>query len=169
MAENKSIRGGKVRISSNHLNLILEYVILESRAARQWINKNVDPEDLTEGADLLIAYNSGITDINILSWIKKIRKIVPKNYRELGIPLSAGEVSREGIPLFEKSIEISFIVKTINEFRKPKYQAILKSNGYPTNLSTKTYPDILALVSANVQVDSAIKAKEAAKRSSKPP
>mgnify|MGYP001189654949 FL=1 len=163
----RSILGGNVKFSRNHLSLILEYVILETRAARQWINKNVDPQDLTEGADLLIAYNSGITDINILSWIKKIRKIVPKNYRELRIPLSAGEVSREGIPLFEKSIEINFIVKAINEFRKPKHQAILKSNGYPTNLSTRTYSDILALVSVNAQVDSAIKAKEAAKRRKK--
>ena len=156
-----------MKISKNHLSLILEYIILETKAARQWINKNVDPDDLTEGADLLIAYNSGITDINILSWIKKIRKIVPKNYRELGIPLSAGEVSREGIPLFEKSIEISFIVEAINQFRKPKYQTILKSNGYPVNLSTKSYPDILALISANAQVSSAIKSKEAAKRRKK--
>ena len=156
-----------MKISKNHLSLIIEYIVLESRAARQWIDKNVDPEDLTEGADLLIAYNSGIVDISMLSWIKKIRKIVPENYRELGIPLSVGEVSREGIPLFEKSIEISFIVEVISQFRKPNYQAIFRSNGYPTNLSTKKFPNILALISANAQVESAIRSKEDAKRRKK--
>ncbi len=61
---------------------IVKYIILETKAARQWINKNVDPDDLTEGADLFIAYNSGITDINILSWIikKDVRKLFLRHY-----------------------------------------------------------------------------------------
>ena len=93
MAESQNILGGKVKIKKESLSLLIEYIILETRAAREWIKANVDPKDPSEGADLLIAYNDGITKLDVLSWIKKIRKLIPINYQQLGIPLSPGEVT----------------------------------------------------------------------------
>jgi len=60
-----------MRISRRQLGLLIEnYLLQETRQARQWIQNSVPAE---EQQDYLDAYNRGVTILSDLSWIKKVR------------------------------------------------------------------------------------------------
>ena len=168
LVENQSILGGKVKIKKESLSLLIEYIILETRAAREWIKANVDPEDPSEGADLLIAYNDGITKLDALSWIKKIRKLVPLNYQQLGIPLSPGEVTYTDVE-YDDSIDILYIVDIVKKFLEPKSQNMMRGAGIHTNLTTSYYPNIMAVKKVIDLIDSTSKRREEENSNKKPP
>jgi len=156
-----------VKIKKESLSLLIEYIILETRAAREWIKSNVDPEDLSEGADLLIAYNDGITNLDALSWIKKIRKLVPINYQQLGIPLSPGEVTRTDVE-YGDSIDINYIVDMVKKFLEPQNQIMMRGAGIHTNLTTSYYPNIMALTKVIDLIEVTNKRREEEKLNKRP-
>jgi len=60
-----------MRITRRQLGLLIEnYLLQETRQARQWIQNSVPAE---EQQDYLDAYNRGVTILSDLSWIKKTR------------------------------------------------------------------------------------------------
>jgi len=168
LAVKANIHGGKVKIKKENLSLLIEYIILETRAAREWIKSNVDPDDPSEGADLLIAYNDGITKLDALAWIKKIRKNIPINYQELGIPLSPGEVTQTDIE-YGDSIDILYIVDAVKKFLEPQNQNMMRGAGIHTNLTTSYYPNIMALTKVTDLIDATNKRREEEKLRKKEP
>ena len=168
LAVKANIHGGKVKIKKENLSLLIEHIILETRAAREWIKSNVDPEDPSEGADLLIAYNDGISKLDVLSWIKKIRKNIPINYQKLGIPLSPGEVTPTDIE-YGDSIDILYIVDIVKKFLDPQNQNMMRGAGIHTNLTTSYYPNIMAVKKVTDLIDSTNKRREEEKLRKKEP
>lgn len=157
-----------MKIKKENLSLLIEYIILETRAAREWIKNNVDREDPNEGADLLIAYNDGINKIDVLSWIKKIRKLIPINYQQLGIPLSPGEVTPTDIE-YGDSIDILYIVDIVKKFLDPQNQNMMRGAGIHTNLTTSYYPNIMAVKKVTDLIEATNKRREEEKLAKKEP
>jgi hypothetical protein len=156
-----------VLVKKESLSLLIEYIILETRAAREWIKANVNPEDPNEGADLLIAYNDGITKLDALSWIKKIRKLIPINYQQLGIPLSPGEVTQTDIE-YGDSIDILYIVDLVKKFLEPQNQNMMRGAGIHTNLTTSYYPNVMALKNVIDLIEKTNKRREEEKIDKRP-
>jgi hypothetical protein len=120
-----------MRITKRRLRKILwESLLLESRKTREWIK--TQPE--TDQANLLDAYNKGLTVIDQLSWIQKTRGTEP----------------------------IQDVVPDVIRFFEPQVQAIVKENGFQTNLSRRTYPTVNDLRRVISQVDALIDSRKEA-------
>jgi len=81
---------------------------------------------------LLDAYNKGLTVIDKLSWIQKTRGTEP----------------------------IQDVVPDVIRFFEPQVQAIVRENGYPTNLSKKNYKTVNDLRRVLSQVDALIDSRK---------
>ena len=87
---------------------------------------NTQPEQDRE--ELLLVYNKGLKDVSQLSWIQKTRGAEP-------IPDVAADVVR---------------------FFEPQVKAIVKENGFPTDLNKRNYPTVNELRRVLSQVDALI-------------
>ena len=81
---------------------------------------------------LLDAYNKGLTVIDQLSWIQKTRGVEP----------------------------IQDVVPDVIRFFDPQVQAIVRENGFQTNLSKRTYPTVNDLRRVISQVDALIDSRK---------
>jgi hypothetical protein len=120
-----------MKITKRRLRKILiESLLLESRKTREWIKTQPEPDQ----APLLDGYNKGLTVIDKLSWIQKVRGTEP----------------------------IQDVVPDVVRFFEPQVQAIVRENGFQTNLNRRTYPTVGELRRVIRQVDSLIDSRKAA-------
>lgn len=91
---------------------------------------NAQPEQDRE--ELLLVYNKGLKDVSQLSWIQKTRGAEP-------IPDVAADVVR---------------------FFEPQVKAIVKENGFPTDLNKRNYPTVNELRRVLSQVDALIDSRK---------
>ena len=119
-----------MKITKRRLRKILwESLLLESRKTREWIKNQPEPDQ----APLLDGYNKGLTVIDKLSWIQKVRGTEP----------------------------IQDVVPDVVRFFEPQVQAIVRENGFQTNLNRRTYPTVGELRRVIRQVDSLIDSRKA--------
>ena len=119
-----------MKITKRHLRKILwESLLLESRKTREWIKNQPEPDQ----APLLDGYNKGLTVIDKLSWIQKVRGTEP----------------------------IQDVVPDVVRFFEPQVQAIVRENGFQTSLNRRTYPTVGELRRVIRQVDSLIDSRKA--------
>jgi len=120
-----------MKITKKRLRKILwESLLLESRKTREWIKTQPKPDQEA----LLDGYNKGLTVVDKLSWIQKVRGTEP----------------------------IQDVVPDVVRFFEPQVQAIVKENGYQTNLNRRTYPTVGELRRVIRQVDTLIDSRKAA-------
>ena len=120
-----------MKITKSHLRKILmESLLLESRKTREWIKT----QPAADQAPLLDAYNKGLTIIDQLSWIQKVRGTEP----------------------------IQDVAPDVIRFYDPQVQAIIRENGFQTNLNRRTYPSVGELRRVVRQVDALINSRKEA-------
>jgi len=121
-----------MKITKRRLRKILiESLLLESRKTSEWIMTQPPADQVP----LLDAYNKGLTVIDQLSWIQKVRGTEP----------------------------IQDVVADVVRFFEPQVQAIIRENGFQTNLNRRTYPTVGELRRVISQVDALINSRKAAK------
>jgi hypothetical protein len=120
-----------MKITKRRLRKILiESLLFESRKTREWIKT----QPAADQEPLLDAYNKGLTVIDQLSWIQKVRGTEP----------------------------IQDVVPDVIRFYDPQVQAIIRENGFQTNLNRRTYPSVGELRRVIRQVDALIDSRKEA-------